>query len=591
MTSINTNIAATTALRTLQQTNSQLDQTQSRISTGLKIGSAKDNAAYWSISTALKSDNKAMATVKDALGLGAATVDTAYQGLNAAKNVLDEIKSKLTAATQTGVDKNVIQAEIAELQKQLQSIANSSIFSGENWLSVNSETAGFSADKQIVASFTRDASNNVSIGTVNVNIGAVALFDSSTVAGKNGILDAQVELKTAAGAELKVGGVNATGNGTASGGIPAAGASDAGSDLVAATQGTLTSAVFGLTGAADGDDLLFSISIDGETPAQDFVIDITDASTFDIDDVVAGMSALTGATVAAGTGPDAGKLIITSNSTGVSSTVTISGAIVAADGGNTAKAGASTTLASGETIVDGEDQVDATAAAVTLNAFAAFELDADDSVTFKIAIDGAATPTTVRIDQALVNETLGEAAEGKIATLDEYRQVVAAALTKANVSGVTVAANAGDTALVFTSGTEGDDSAVAISDVVVSAGADRISVDTINISEAALTASGATTGEQVRDVLSAYISVVNDAINKVTSAASNLGAVASRIELQQTFVTNLMDTIDQGVSGLVDADMNEESTRLQALQVKQQLGVQALSIANQSAQNVLRLFQ
>lgn len=591
MTSINTNIAATTALRTLQQTNSQLDQTQSRISTGLKIGSAKDNAAYWSISTALKSDNKAMATVKDALGLGAATVDTAYQGLNAAKNVLDEIKSKLTAATQTGVDKNVIQAEIAELQKQLQSIANSSIFSGENWLSVNSETAGFSADKQIVASFTRDASNNVSIGTVNVNIGAVALFDSSTVAGKNGILDAQVELKTAAGAELKVGGVNATGNGTASGGIPAAGASDAGSDLVAATRGTLTSAVFGLTGAADGDDLLFSISIDGETPAQDFVIDITDASTFDIDDVVAGMSALTGATVAAGTGADAGKLIITSNSTGVSSTVTISGAIVAADGGNTAKAGASTTLASGETIVDGEDQVDATAAAVTLNAFAAFELDADDSVTFKIAIDGAATPTTVRIDQALVNETLGEAAEGKIATLDEYRQVVAAALTKANVSGVTVAANAGDTALVFTSGTEGDDSAVAISDVVVSAGADRISVDTINISEAALTASGATTGEQVRDVLSAYISVVNDAINKVTSAASNLGAVASRIELQQTFVTNLMDTIDQGVSGLVDADMNEESTRLQALQVKQQLGVQALSIANQSAQNVLRLFQ
>ena len=52
-----------------------------------------------------------------------------------------------------------------------------------------------------------------------------------------------------------------------------------------------------------------------------------------------------------------------------------------------------------------------------------------------------------------------------------------------------------------------------------------------------------------------------------------------------------MDTIDKGVSGLVDADMNEESTRLQALQVKQQLGVQALAIANQSAQNVLRLFQ
>ncbi|WP_280137995.1 flagellin, partial [Aurantimonas sp. Leaf443] len=88
-------------------------------------------------------------------------------------------------------------------------------------------------------------------------------------------------------------------------------------------------------------------------------------------------------------------------------------------------------------------------------------------------------------------------------------------------------------------------------------------------------------------VLSAYIDVVNAAIDKVTSAAAGLGAVASRIDLQKTFVTNLMDTIEKGVSGLVDADMNEESTKLQALQVKQQLGVQALSIANQSAQNVL----
>jgi len=53
----------------------------------------------------------------------------------------------------------------------------------------------------------------------------------------------------------------------------------------------------------------------------------------------------------------------------------------------------------------------------------------------------------------------------------------------------------------------------------------------------------------------------------------------------------LRDTITTGISQLVDADMNQESTRLQALQVKQQLGVQALSIANQSSQNILSLFR
>ncbi|MFZ0851073.1 MAG: flagellin, partial [Hyphomicrobiaceae bacterium] len=53
----------------------------------------------------------------------------------------------------------------------------------------------------------------------------------------------------------------------------------------------------------------------------------------------------------------------------------------------------------------------------------------------------------------------------------------------------------------------------------------------------------------------------------------------------------LMDAIDRGIGTLVDADMNEESTKLQALQVKQQLGIQALSIANSSSQSILSLFR
>ena len=73
--------------------------------------------------------------------------------------------------------------------------------------------------------------------------------------------------------------------------------------------------------------------------------------------------------------------------------------------------------------------------------------------------------------------------------------------------------------------------------------------------------------------------------------SATLGAAKSRIDLQKTFTTSLMDSIERGVGQLVDADMNKESTRLQALQVQQQLGIQALSIANGNSQSILSLFR
>ncbi|MFN7127152.1 MAG: flagellin, partial [Allorhizobium sp.] len=96
-----------------------------------------------------------------------------------------------------------------------------------------------------------------------------------------------------------------------------------------------------------------------------------------------------------------------------------------------------------------------------------------------------------------------------------------------------------------------------------------------------------TTKEQLDDM----IAVVDDVIQQLTDAAATLGAITSRIEMQDNFVSNLMDVIDKGIGRLVDADMNEESTRLKALQTQQQLGIQALSIANSSAEKLLTLFQ
>jgi flagellin len=186
MSSILTNVAAMTALKTLQQTNKALEMTQSRISTGYKVNDAADNAAYWSIATTMRSDNKALGTVQDALGLGSAKVDVAYTGMNAAIKVVDEIKTKLVAAREPGVDRSKVQEEITQLQNQLVSITTAAAFSGENWLSVDSGDAAYSATKSIVASFNRSAAGTVSVSTVDIDISSTELFDADD---QSGILD------------------------------------------------------------------------------------------------------------------------------------------------------------------------------------------------------------------------------------------------------------------------------------------------------------------------------------------------------------------------------------------------------------------
>ena len=87
------------------------------------------------------------------------------------------------------------------------------------------------------------------------------------------------------------------------------------------------------------------------------------------------------------------------------------------------------------------------------------------------------------------------------------------------------------------------------------------------------------------------LTLVETALKSMTSAAAELGSISMRIELQEDFVNKLSDSIESGIGRLVDADMNEESTRLKALQTQQQLGIQSLSIANSSAEGILSLFR
>jgi flagellin len=183
MSSINTNASAMTALQTLAQTNKNLATTQSRISTGYRVAEASDNAAYWSIATTMRSDNKALSTVQDSLGLGASRIDTAYTGMNSAIEVVDEIKQKLVSSLGASADdKGKIQTEVDQLKEQLLSIANSANFAGTNLL-----VAGTPTDLSIVSSYDRAADGTTTVNTIDVDVANVTLFTDGD-AGTGGTL-------------------------------------------------------------------------------------------------------------------------------------------------------------------------------------------------------------------------------------------------------------------------------------------------------------------------------------------------------------------------------------------------------------------
>jgi flagellin len=102
---------------------------------------------------------------------------------------------------------------------------------------------------------------------------------------------------------------------------------------------------------------------------------------------------------------------------------------------------------------------------------------------------------------------------------------------------------------------------------------------------------GATQSITTMSDASTALGDVNDSIAAVSAALARMGTKSKALETHSTFVGKLQDALEAGIGNLVDADLAKESARLQALQTKQQLGVQALGIANQSPQMLLGLFQ
>jgi flagellin len=137
-----------------------------------------------------------------------------------------------------------------------------------------------------------------------------------------------------------------------------------------------------------------------------------------------------------------------------------------------------------------------------------------------------------------------------------------------------------------------DGSTQLISALASADGSRRISTAAQNLSLGGSIVTIATTASiSTQTKASALIATIQTSLNNVDSALAKLSAGAKKFSIQVTFTQTLSDTLTTGLGNLIDANMAQESAQLQSLQVKQQLGIQALSIANQAPQTILSLFR
>jgi flagellin len=441
--------------------------TQSQVSSGLRIKTAADNAAYWSISTTMRSDNKALAAAADAIGLGAAKVDIAYTGMSAVIEVLSEVKAKLVAAKEPGVDKAKIQAELEQLKAQVVGIAKSASFSGQNWLDTNIADIHNSALNRtsVVSSFVRNSAGGVAVKSMDIDLSMMALFNTNGY----GLLQTDVP--------------------------------------VVATPPT------GPTTPPGNYHVQEYFSFDGP-----ITLSPADSISFDL------------VKHPGGSAPD------------VTLPTTITHAAI------NAALGIST-----GTISDGDEMRRVlnhvwSGNGIGIGAGAYGQTQPDTSVlwhTFVIHAGQVTDQPDSDIEITNLTSTLPAGASGGLNGASYYTA------RSAFPGGPT------------TGGTPG------------SAATLRMNFLDIDVANGV--------GDQ--------LDAIEEMLRRTTAAGATLGSTKMRIDIQADFAQTMMATIDKSIGRLVDADMTEASTRLKALQTQEQLGVQALQIANSNSENILALFR
>ncbi|MEX0297818.1 MAG: flagellin, partial [Kordiimonas sp.] len=173
--SINVNASALNALRNLNATGKDLESTQTKINTGLKISSAKDNAAVFSIAQKLRGDLRGLNAVSQSLDRGISTVDVALAAATAISDLLLEMKEKAVAAADLGLDttsRTALSQDFAALRDQITSIVNNAEFNGTNLIDGGTD--------KIVAITNADATQTLSVAHQTLTLSSTNIPITST---------------------------------------------------------------------------------------------------------------------------------------------------------------------------------------------------------------------------------------------------------------------------------------------------------------------------------------------------------------------------------------------------------------------------
>jgi flagellin len=160
--SILTNNSAMVALTNLRSVNRNLSQVQDQISTGKKIGNAKDNAAVWAVASVIKSDVEGFKKISDSLNLGTSTVAVARGAAEQVVDLLNQVKGLVVQAQEENVDRTKIQTDITRMTDQVNSIVGAAQFNGLNLV------AG-TGSVDFLASLDRDNTGAVTASTITVD--------------------------------------------------------------------------------------------------------------------------------------------------------------------------------------------------------------------------------------------------------------------------------------------------------------------------------------------------------------------------------------------------------------------------------------
>lgn len=529
MASIITNTSAMTALKVLRQTETALGTTQERISTGLKVNSAKDDASTWAISQGIKSDVATFKTIGEGLTMASSALGTASKAATSIKDQITSIQQNIAKAQQPGADKAAIQQAIDASLSSIAGATGDASFNGTNLVKGTDQL-------KVLSSISRDAS-----GTASANFISVDRHDLTM--GANGGLSMLKGLNVSDDALA----VNAN-----------AGKAQLAVDLDAAATGPgqLSFSYTSSSGQAKTVSLNYGDTATHQSVAASFMQTFGDQLKADGIEVVQGQTAA---------GLPTGELTFTAVGTG------------SKVGQIDAGAGLLTATQASQTVLDfAADAAPAVGKEFSLNVSIA---GVDYGIKLRVVdgTTGGASGTKLGVDDQ-GNQIIALNALD-VENGSELAATIATALESATMADGTTplfdaTAAAGTIGVVrdaVNSPTKLTLQSFATTDGTV---ADRI----IGF-------------QQPTADFSSLQATVDAAAKVATSAAQAFGTAQSQAASQKEFLSAMIDSLETGVGALIDADITAESARLSALQTQQQLATQSLSIANQSNQLVMSLFR